>query len=139
MSSSLPTKNRLTFSADFDPGHTDWVFGGDNPILPLKPLRFSRTNPVINPDGSGPAYLVSISKHASQHGCIRKSFEPLMEASKLSSEWSARLERHDQALAHYRSGRLEEALLVFSELGEDDDPALYRSYGARIRTLIDTG
>jgi adenylate cyclase len=66
-------------------------------------------------------------------------FEPLGEAAALSGALSERLARHDQALASYRAGRLDEALRGFQALAAEGDAALYAVYRERIPRLQASG
>jgi adenylate cyclase len=66
-------------------------------------------------------------------------FEPLGEATALSDAARERLARHDEALAAYRAGRLDEALRGFEALAAEDGAALYGVYRERILALQASG
>jgi adenylate cyclase len=66
-------------------------------------------------------------------------FEPLSESGRLSDAWKERLARHEEGLAHYRAGRLDEALAAFEAAARDEDRRLYGFYRARIEQLRTEG
>jgi len=71
--------NQLTFTENFDPEITDWLFGCDNAISPLLPLELILDGETPNPDGTTPSQKIVVTADARHHGCLRKSYEPLLE------------------------------------------------------------
>jgi adenylate cyclase len=66
-------------------------------------------------------------------------FEPVAPADALRPDARERIERHEAALAHYRAGRLDEALAGFEASADDDDVVWLGLYRSRVARLRETG